>query len=106
MTPQEEQVSRGFRASVAFNSAIAARRGPLTAPTSSSARAVLMTLGTDNMAEDMIEVMRTALFMERVRRADGQQPTPEEILVWATRNAIGARHPRRRLARAGHIAPT
>jgi cytosine/adenosine deaminase-related metal-dependent hydrolase len=42
------------------------------------------------MAEDMIEVMRTALFMERVRRADGQQPTPEEILVWATRNGYRA----------------
>jgi 5-methylthioadenosine/S-adenosylhomocysteine deaminase len=28
--------------------------------------------GTDNMAEGMVEVMRTALFMERVRRQDGR----------------------------------
>src|SRR5258705_10349430 len=42
------------------------------------------------MAEDMIGVMRTALFMERVRRADGSRPTPEEILAWATRNGYRA----------------
>ena len=34
-------------------------------------------MGTDNMAEDMVEVMRTGMFMERVRREDGRQPTPE-----------------------------
>ncbi len=44
----------------------------------------------DNMAEDMIEVMRTALFMERVRRQDGRRPTPEEVLTWATRNGYRA----------------
>ena len=32
------------------------------------------------MAEDMVEVMRTALFMERVRRQDGRHPTPEQAL--------------------------
>jgi cytosine/adenosine deaminase-related metal-dependent hydrolase len=42
------------------------------------------------MAEDMIEVMRTALFMERVRRQDGRRPTPEEVLVWASRNGYRA----------------
>jgi 5-methylthioadenosine/S-adenosylhomocysteine deaminase len=90
MTPQEEQVLGGFRASVAFNSAIAARRGLSPRADELERAGCLMTLGTDNMAEDMIEVMRTALFMERVRRADGQQPTPEEILVWATRNGYRA----------------
>ncbi|MGH7266634.1 MAG: amidohydrolase family protein, partial [Candidatus Rokuibacteriota bacterium] len=29
-------------------------------------------------------------FMERVRRRDGRQPTPEEVLVWATRNGYQA----------------
>ena len=43
-------------------------------------------MGTDNMAEDMVEVMRTGLFMERVRRAGWPRPTPEEALRWATRN--------------------
>ncbi|MGH8430634.1 MAG: amidohydrolase family protein, partial [Solimonas sp.] len=37
-------------------------------------------------AEDMVEVMRTGMFMERVRRQDGRQPTPEEALRWATAN--------------------
>jgi 5-methylthioadenosine/S-adenosylhomocysteine deaminase len=47
-------------------------------------------MGSDNMAEDMVEVTRTALFMERVRREDGQRPTPEEALGWATRRGYHA----------------
>jgi 5-methylthioadenosine/S-adenosylhomocysteine deaminase len=47
-------------------------------------------MGTDNMAEDMVEAMRTGLFMERVRRQDGRHPTPEEALRWATRNGYKA----------------
>lgn len=43
-------------------------------------------MGTDNMAEDMVEVMHTGLFMERVRRQDGRNPKPEQALRWATRN--------------------
>jgi cytosine/adenosine deaminase-related metal-dependent hydrolase len=43
-------------------------------------------MGSDNMAEDMIEVMRTGLFMERVRNGDGMRPTPEDVLQWATAN--------------------
>src|SRR5258705_458205 len=34
--------------------------------------------------------LQAALFMERVRRADGSRPTPEEILAWATRNGYRA----------------
>ena len=43
-------------------------------------------MGSDNMAHDMIEVMRTGLFMERVRNGDGMHPTPEDVLQWATAN--------------------
>jgi 5-methylthioadenosine/S-adenosylhomocysteine deaminase len=42
------------------------------------------------MAEDMVEVMRTGLFMERVRRKDGRNPKPEEALRWASRNGYQA----------------
>ena len=42
------------------------------------------------MAEDMVEVTRTAMFMERVRRRDGRHPTPEHALAWATRNGYRA----------------
>ena len=34
-------------------------------------------MGSDNMAEDMVGVMRTGPFMERIRRRDGRNPTPE-----------------------------
>ena len=47
-------------------------------------------MGSDNMAEDMVEVLRTGLFMERIRREDGRNPTPEHALRWATRNGYRA----------------
>jgi 5-methylthioadenosine/S-adenosylhomocysteine deaminase len=90
MTEVEERALGAARVAVAVNSAIAARRG-LAARVDELERAgCLITLGTDNMAEDMVEVMRTALFMERVRRRDGRQPTPEQALAWATRNGYRA----------------
>src|SRR5215510_363014 len=90
MTAEEERILGASGAAVAVNSAIAARRG-LAARVDELARTgCLITLGTDNMAEDMVEVVRTAMFMERVRRQDGRRPTPEEALVWATRNGYRA----------------
>src|SRR5437660_2697033 len=90
MTDEEERILGASGAAVAVNPAIAARRG-LAARIDALERAgCLITLGTDNMAEDMVEVVRTALFMERVRRQDGRRPTPEEALVWATRNGYRA----------------
>jgi 5-methylthioadenosine/S-adenosylhomocysteine deaminase len=90
MSADEERILGASRAAVAINPAIAARRG-LAARIAELERAgCLITLGTDNMAEDMVEVVRTALFMERVRRQDGRQPTPEDALVWATRNGYRA----------------
>jgi 5-methylthioadenosine/S-adenosylhomocysteine deaminase len=90
MSADEERILGASRVAVAINPAIAARRG-LAARIAELERAgCLITLGTDNMAEDMVEVVRTALFMERVRRRDGRRPTPEEALVWATRNGYRA----------------
>ena len=90
MTDVEERALGAAHVVVAVNAAIAARRG-LAARVDELERAgCLITLGTDNMAEDMVEVMRTALFMERVRRQDGRQPTPEQALVWATRKGYRA----------------
>src|SRR5436309_3878850 len=90
MSAEEERTLGAAGAAVAINPAIAARRG-LAARIDELERAgCLVTLGTDNMAEDMMEVVRTAMFMERVRRADGRQPTPEQALTWATRNGYRA----------------
>ena len=90
MTAEEEHTLGAAGAAVAFNSAIAARRGLSPRAHELERAGCLITLGTDNMAEDMVEVMRTALFMERVRRQDGQHPTPEDVLRWATRNGYRA----------------
>src|SRR5262249_42926274 len=90
MTADEERILGASGAAVAVNSAIAARRG-LAARIDELERAgCLITLGTDNMAEGMVGVVRTALFRERVRRQAGRRPTPEEALVWATRNGYRA----------------
>jgi 5-methylthioadenosine/S-adenosylhomocysteine deaminase len=90
MTGEEEQILGTARAAVAFNSAIAARRGLCPRIAELEAAGCVAALGSDNMAEDMIEVTRTAMFMERVRRQDGRRPTPEEAYAWATRNGYRA----------------
>jgi 5-methylthioadenosine/S-adenosylhomocysteine deaminase len=90
MVPFEEQILGRHRAHVAFNSAIAARRGLSPRVCEMEQAGCNIAMGTDNMAEDMVEVMRTGLFMERVRRQDGRNPTPEEALRWATRNGYKA----------------
>jgi 5-methylthioadenosine/S-adenosylhomocysteine deaminase len=90
MTSEEEALLGKSGAAVAFNSAIAARRGLSPRIAELEAAGCRITMGTDNMAEDMLEVARTGLFMERVRRQDGRRPTPEEVLLWATRNGYRA----------------
>jgi 5-methylthioadenosine/S-adenosylhomocysteine deaminase len=90
MTPDEERLLGASGATVAFNAAIAARRGLSPRIADLEAYGCRIALGTDNMAEDMVEVMRTALFMERVRRQDGRNPTPEQALLWATRRGYEA----------------
>jgi 5-methylthioadenosine/S-adenosylhomocysteine deaminase len=90
MTPDEERLLGASGAAVAFNAAIAARRGLSPRIADLEAYGCTIALGTDNMAEDMVEVMRTALFMERVRRQDGRHPTPEQALLWATRHGYRA----------------
>ena len=90
MEAREEKILGDARVIVAFNAAIAARRGLSPRIESLEAQGCTITMGSDNMAEDMVEVMRTGLFMERIRRADGRQPTPEQALRWATRNGYRA----------------
>jgi len=93
MAPEEERLLGTAGAAVSFNSAIAARRGLSPRVHDLETAGCLIAMGSDNMAEDMVEVVRTGMFMERVRRQDGNRPTPEEALTWATRNgyrAIGA----------------
>ena len=90
MTAEEERLLGAAGTAVAFNSAIAARRGLAPRAHELEEAGCLIALGSDNMAEDMVEVTRTALFMERVRREDGRHPTPEEAFAWATRHGYRA----------------
>jgi len=90
MAPLEEKILGKHRVHVAFNAAIAARRGLSPRVCELEQAGCNIGMGTDNMAEDMVEVMRTGLFMERIRRQDGRSPTPEEALRWATRNGYRA----------------
>ncbi len=70
--------------SVSNNPAIAARRGAAAPAFELMAAGCPIGMGTDNMAEDMVEVVRTGLFQERVRRGDEIWPRPEDVLEWAT----------------------
>ncbi|MEO1092020.1 MAG: amidohydrolase family protein, partial [Pseudomonadota bacterium] len=90
MAPREEVVLGAEHAAVAFNSAIAARRGLSPRIHELEQAGCRIAMGSDNMAEDMVEVTRTGLFMERVRRGDGREPTPEDALRWATVNGYRA----------------
>ena len=90
MDPREEKILGQAHAIVAFNAAIAARRGLSPRVHDLETHGCTITMGSDNMAEDMVEVMRTGLFMERIRREDGRHPTPEHALRWATRNGYRA----------------
>ena len=86
MTTREIALFGRAHAVVSFNSAIAARRGYGVRAGDLEAAGATLAMGSDNMAEDMVEVMRTGLFMERVRTGDGERPTPEDVIQWATAN--------------------
>jgi 5-methylthioadenosine/S-adenosylhomocysteine deaminase len=51
---------------------------------------VNVTLGTDNMSEDMFEAMRVGIIVNRGLRRDSTRPTCTEMLTWATRNSAHA----------------
>jgi len=71
-------------AGISHNSAIGARRGAAAPVHELLSSGCSIGMGSDNMAEDMVEVMRAALFHERVRRNDEMNPQPEDILEWGT----------------------
>jgi 5-methylthioadenosine/S-adenosylhomocysteine deaminase len=90
MQPSEISLLGHSGAFVSFNAAMAARRGVSPPIQALEAAGCAIALGSDNMAEDMVEVMRTALFMERVARQDGLHLQPEEVLGWGTRHGARA----------------
>ena len=71
-------------AAISNNAAIGARRGAAAPAKELITAGCVMGMGSDNMAEDMVEVMRAGLFLERVRRNDEMWPAPEDVLEGAT----------------------
>src|SRR2546422_3084448 len=90
MAPSEVALLGQSRAFVSHNAAMAARRAAAPPVQALAAAGCTIAMGSDNMAEDMVEVMRTGLFMERVARQDAQSPKPEDVLEWAARNGANA----------------
>ena len=76
--------------SVSHNSAIGARRGAAAPVKELLSSGCTVGMGSDNMAEDMVEVMRSGLFHERVRCEDEMYPQPEDVLEWATKGGAQA----------------
>src|SRR5947209_2704719 len=90
MSPAEVALLGQSRAFVSHNAAMAARLAAAPPIQALAAAGCTIAMGSDNMAEDMVEVMRTGLFMERVARQDAQCPQPEDVLAWAARNGARA----------------
>lgn len=84
VTPSEIALLGRHGAGISNNAAIAARRGAAAPVRELEAAGCAIGMGSDNMAEDMVEVMRAGLFQERVRRNDEMWPQPEDTLEWAT----------------------
>ena len=73
-----------FSVGISNNPAIAARRGAAAPVTELIQSGCSIGIGTDNMAEDMLEAARTGYFAERVRRNNETTPTANNVLGWAT----------------------
>ena len=87
--PGRSRTSAG-RASVSDNAAMAARRAAAPPIQALAAAGCTIAMGTDNMSHDMLEAMRTGLFVERISRQDGERPWPEDVLEWGTGNGAAA----------------
>lgn len=85
------------RSGVSHNAAMAARRGVLPPLGKLLAAGCSVGLGSDNLTQDMVEVLRMALWGARIERRDEVYPQPEDVLEWATRGAA------RVLGMEGHI---
>ena len=47
-------------------------------------------LGTDEFTEDMVQVLRSAVLIERLRLKESERPRPEEAMLWGTVNGYRA----------------
>ena len=90
MTPEEEETLGRHKVTVSYNPAVAAQTGLAPNIQHLEASGCNIGLGSDEFTEDMIEVLRWAVCLERVRRNDGNNPQPETALKWATADGYKA----------------
>ena len=90
MTPEEEKILGASGVSVSFNPVVAARSGNGPRVMDLQAYGCRIALGTDEFTEDMVQVLRSAVLIERLRLKESDRPTPEEAMVWGTVNGYRA----------------
>jgi 5-methylthioadenosine/S-adenosylhomocysteine deaminase len=90
MTPREEEILGRRGVTVCYTPAVTARAGNSARIGELSAAGSPIVLGTDEFAEDMVEVMRLSILLERVRRMDSLSPTPRDAWHWATASGYRA----------------
>jgi len=90
MTPEEEKILGASGASVSFNPVVAARSGNSPRITDLEASGCRIALGSDEFTEDMLQVLRSAVLIERLRLKESDRPTPEDAMLWGTVNGYRA----------------
>lgn len=90
MTEAEMEMLGRSGTIVCFNPTIGARGGYMPNMGRLKSAGAPIVMGTDERSQDMVEVVRTGLFTERLRAGDGAALAPSEALSWATANGYRA----------------
>ena len=90
LDPSEISLLGTTRSNIAHQPAMAARRAVIPPIPALRDAGCVIGMGTDNNTQDMVEVMRTGLFTERILRQDGTNPQPEDVLQMTTMGSARA----------------
>ena len=88
--PSEISLLGTTRSNISHQPAMAARRAVIPPIPALRHAGCTIGMGTDNNTQDMVEVMRTGLFTERILRDDGVNPQPEDVLMMTTMGSASA----------------
>ncbi len=103
-TAEDELIARSG-ASVCYTPAVSARSGNSCRAMDIETAGATLCVGTDEFTQDMFEVVRTGLMLERVRLGDSMRPQSEHVWNWGTRGGYAALGmPDAGLIRAGNLA--
>ena len=90
MTTGEEQTLGKRGVSVSYNARVAAQTGLCPNIQHLEESGCRIVIGSDEFTEDMVDVLRWAVYLERVRRQDGNNPQPEDAIRWGTASGYEA----------------